>query len=223
MNVGMDSFDVTFLQVSHGVDSYDYTDVFNPKTLAVGQSVKMRDTEYVNFCSDGNYVTVATVQAKYVEGGDCVAVAEYEFDVMEQCKIRLDIACNVIEGPHAGEDCRSLKASGAGSNAGNGTSGCLVDVEYTYELTNIGIVDLTITKFESVLNGDLQHLLRAAQQAVLVMSPSDILIAYRNETVDTCSEVQYISTGAVRAESTDGEECGDVTDFAFDIVPSEST
>ena len=174
-------------------------------------------------CAGGDGVNCASIPPRTT---DCDVQLFFAYKVMNVGMDSFDVTFlqvshRVIDGPQAGEDCHALKAN-AGSTAVNGTSGCLVDVEYIYELSNIGIADLTITRFVSVLNGDPQQLLRGPKLEETVLSPTEILIANRIETLDTCKDVQYITTGAVNAESTDGQECGDVADSAFDIVPSES-
>ena len=173
------------------------------------------ESKDIDFCTDADFPSVAIVEARNQYGSVCEGISDYEFDVMTECKIDLEISCVLTEGTYAGEDCRTM--------AKWSPDGCLTVVEYTYRLSNIGTEDLTITRLESVLNGEAFDVLEGAEIADVILLPNDLFNVRRNVTLEACKDIQYILTGAVSAISSDGQECEDVDDFAIDIPPPFST
>ena len=87
VNVGDVSMDVTQLERTRGDQTNDLIDQVNPKSIPVGQSAKVTETEVVDFCDGGTFKTTVVAKADPPEGVSCEATDVYEFSAALPCKV----------------------------------------------------------------------------------------------------------------------------------------
>ena len=87
VNVGDVSMDVTQLDRTRGDQTTDLIDMVDPKSIPVGQSAKVTETEVVDFCDGGTFKTTVIAKADPPEGVPCESEAVYEFSAALPCKV----------------------------------------------------------------------------------------------------------------------------------------
>jgi len=120
---------------------------------------------------------------------------------------QVTVGCEAFDGT----DCTDIPPGTEGN--------CLVDIEYCYELVNVGETDMTITKLERTCQGDTADLIGLVDSTNLV--PGQTTIVCEEKVLDTCVETCYETTVEVEADPPAGVPCLGIDTYEYSIVPSE--
>jgi len=103
-----------------------------------------------------------------------------------------------------------------------GTEGnCDVDIEYCYELENVGDVDMDITRVERTRNGETEDLIDLVDPTNL--APGQTTVVCEDEVIDTCVSTCYETTVEVEADPPAGVPCEGIDTYEFCIGDTPAT
>ena len=98
------------------------------------------------------------------------------------------------------------------------SSDCIVDVTYTYTMTNVGTSDMTITVVSRTRNSQTVDLLNLVPVPFLM--PGESTIVRETEALDICVDGSYTTTVEAAADPPTGFPCLGSDTYVFDVPVS---
>jgi len=167
--------------VSRGGDTTDITTTVPVVDLKPQETTTVLQNAQLDLCSDNNALDT-----------------EVAFTVGPPSDVRVSIACASSEG----DECRTIPAA-------NNPDECMIDITYTYTVTNIGNVDANIVLFTRTRNGDFKDLLDDLEGPSYLPLGADVTVQ-ETEEIDRCVQ-QSFATNTVVAQSPNADLlCDDV-------------
>jgi hypothetical protein len=103
-----------------------------------------------------------------------------------------------------------------------GDQDCTVDIEYEYEVTNTGPIDLTIIALDRDREGQTVDLFDEIRDTDLSLSPGQSTTVAEKDVVDTCVNGVYVVAAYTEGESHGGATVTDTDVYEFEISGASS-
>jgi len=169
-NVGNEVERIYSLEITRGGETTDITSTFSITDIAPGASALIVQNAQIDVC----------------QGGDSAFDTEAGFVTGPPCDVEVVIACE----SEAGDECRQLPQAGSPEE-------CLIDITYTYTVTNIGDVDANIVLFTRTRNGEFVNLIGELDGTFLAVSQDTAV--EETEEIDRCIQ-QSFATNTIVAQ-----------------------
>ena len=115
-NVGTNQMDIMLLERIRNGDTVDLTEqVTDRNPLFPGDTATAMETEELNLCVDGLYVTTVRGEAEPPDGVPCLDEAEISFEIFVNCRVDIDIVCESVTGV----DCTELEEADGDCSEGS--------------------------------------------------------------------------------------------------------
>jgi hypothetical protein len=181
-NVGDDSERVYSIQVIRAGLTTSIGDVAIEETVLIpGQSFQVTSTEELDICGP--------------TGNDVFALSAFVFSAPP---IDVDIVISCVS-----EDGRECATIGVTTDPDL----CLIDVTYTYTITNTGFADTQFQSFSRTRNGETVDLIVLVDDPLLPIGASTSF--QETEEIDTCIEQDFTTTTRVIQAPSDEILCSD--------------
>ena len=169
-NNGDETERIYSLVITRGGETTDITSTFPVTDLAPRESALILQNAVIDVCS---------------EGGNAFAT-EAAFTTGPPCDVAVTITCESEDG----DECRALPQAESPDQ-------CLIDIEYTYTVTNIGVVDANIILFTRTRNGEFRDLIDLLDATFLELGDSTDVT--ETEEIDRCVQ-QSFATNTIVAQ-----------------------
>ena len=100
--------------------------------------------------------------------------------------------------------------------AGNGPD-CIQVVQYSYQITNVGVNDMALEDLERTRNNVTETLTSILDTTNL--KPGEVTQAYESAFIDVCEAATFDTYVAVNADPENGISCFDEDQYTFEITP----
>jgi hypothetical protein len=169
-NTGDEIERIYSLEITRGGVTEDIIGTFPVTDIPPGATAYVIDKTDIDFCPGD--VSVFETAAAFTTG--------------PPCDVEVTIACESEEG----DECRSLPEAPSPDD-------CLLDVTYTYTVTNIGDVDANIILFERTRNEEMQDLIDLLPSTFLAVEETTMVT--ETEEIDRCVQ-QSFATNTIVAQ-----------------------
>ena len=183
-NTGDDTERIYSLVITRGGETTDITTTFPVTDLAPNESALVLQNAVIDIC----------------KGGNGAFDTEAAFTTGPPCDVEVAIACESEDG----DECRALPQAESPDQ-------CLIDIEYTYTVTNTGIVDANIILFTRTRNGEFRDLIGELDDTFLPLG--DVTQVSETEEIDRCVQ-QSFATNTIVAQIPNADLlCDDVGSY----------
>jgi len=170
------------LIITRGGETEDITSTFPVTDLAPDESTVILQNAEVNICNGNNpFDTTAT------------------FTTGPPSDVQINIACESDDG----DECQSLPQAETPDE-------CIIDITYTYTVTNTGNVDANIILFTRTRNGEFRDLIDLLETTSLLTGDSTQV--QETEEIDRCVQ-QSFATNTVVAQVPNADLLCDAIGF----------
>jgi hypothetical protein len=169
-NTGDDIQRIYSLEITRGGATEDITNTFPMTDIAPGKQTYILERAEIDLCAEDTSVFETTAA----------------FTTGPPCDVEVAIACESVEG----DECRSLPEAPSPDQ-------CLIDITYTYTVTNIGDVDANIILFTRTRNDEFKDLIDLLPSTFLAVAES--VNVEETEEIDRCVQ-QSFATNTVVAQ-----------------------
>ena len=173
------------LVVTRNGETTDITTTFPITDLVPGESAIILQNAVLDIC-DGSGIGVFDTDAAFTTG--------------PPADVEVFIACESEDG----DECRSLPQAESPDQ-------CLIEIEYTYTVTNIGAVDANIILFTRTRNGEFKDLIDLLDDRLL--ESDETTEVSETEEIDRCIQ-QSFATNTIVAQIPNADLlCDDVGSY----------
>lgn len=182
-NVGDEVERIYSLQITRGGETEDITSTFPVTDLQPGQSAIVIQNAEIDACQG---IDAFETQAAFITG--------------PPCDVQVAIGCVSEEG----DECRELPQAETPAD-------CLIDITYTYTVTNIGDVDANIILFTRTRNNQFLDLLPLLDDTALTVGESAAV--EETEEIDRCVQQSFATNTIVAQLPNEDLLCEDVGSY----------
>lgn len=210
-NVGPTTKNINKLSITRNGITRDRTGDLPDTKLTPSECVKIEKNGRVDTCEAECYETMAEVDATAPGGKPFEDKVNYKFCIEPEdeppCEVEAIITCETEDGLH----CTRIPGGGGGEDCED------IEQMYTYEICNIGPIDMTIDQVATTRNGRTQDLTKLVENTKV--APGECTEVTENGTIDNCEEECYETLLEVDATNPSGKPCFAEDIFQFCIEP----
>ena len=179
-----------------------YRDISDEPMTRTGDTTSMTVEENIDICIPESYQTMVVVEGETRMGTPCYDLNVYAFNFTGLGQLDIDISCESVEG----HDCKALPQR---------TDNCWTEIHYTFDVRNIGNVDLFVEYLEVLQNG---HDLDAAFLAQKNLVPGEETTVDYVDHVNSCVSGKYETTAIAKAFSSSIGMFQNSETYNFEII-----
>ena len=174
--------------------------------IAPGGTESVQELRDINTCVGEEYFVVLEIITIPPSGIECPAQADFFFPILEGCLVNVEIVCKT----DAGVECQDLKTPADPAD-------CEVEINYEYEIENIGTSTMNITAVERTRNAESVSLLNELERVDL--APGEMTLIMEREIMDLCSGTEFRTNIVVEADPPNENTCFDDDTYSFKFDP----
>jgi hypothetical protein len=210
-NIGDTPMTITRADRVRDGETLDFLSSVDPKELGVGDSTFVTEKEQIDVCVDSKSTTTMNAEADPPAGTPCFDSFTYNLITKAECKVKAEIFCSSGESIDCGDLLRPTN-----------TEDCIVDVFYSFKVSNIGTNNMTITMADIIANNN---------EPVSILPPVDkrelapgvSITGTQSSTIDVCATEKQVTTLEVDANGETGRWCYDEDVYEYVTKPPAPT